>query len=192
MSDLLVNLHFRDNSHNLAFAIARLLAQYMDGVISRALPSIQSNFHDLVVAAVRSAPEARSLIDGKLRGDMGLVDPAGAVRDVAEAVAKSVVVKKQKVNEQGLQLAGGLTVEVLRRDLSDIEDVVDSVRYLSSGKYQIDWLRWLLTRSSSPSTTSSRATGPFSHIPGPAGASWSRAGPGRCRRSSPAPRTTTG
>ncbi len=89
-----------------------------------------------------NSPELESILSGSLRGDFGIVSPAGPVSAIIEAVSQSVEVEYYPLarNLSGTALA----IRIQPRTLQNVLGVVPSV--VTEKGESLPWIEWLLKR----------------------------------------------
>lgn len=134
---------------DLETAIARELAAVLNRVIYGGyLVAVRTFVHDYVRQAINNSPEAQDIINGKLHGELGLVNPAEAVTEVINGILKHIQVEPRRVVATGSSLAGGVLVQVLRTDLNDVLTIplatFESTSVKRGTVTTVPWLDWLL------------------------------------------------
>lgn len=132
----------------LRLAILQEAARRLNARLPQAVGPVRARIAQAVRAAVEASPEYASLRGGKLQAELGVVDPQGAVEHVVAGIANAMQVELRPVVATGTAIVGGMTVRLLRTDLSDVFDA-PGASFKSEGGYQIDWLDWLLTAGDS-------------------------------------------
>ncbi len=141
----------------LTFKLAtteRQIEQAIGGEIARrAYNSVYNPFSRLqdqvttfIETSITNSPEADDLIRGFMRTEFGLVDPATNVANIIKAIISAAKVKPANFRYVGKpELAGKITIEVLRDDLREVLGLSDA-SFTSEGKFagEVEWLRWLL------------------------------------------------
>lgn len=131
----------------LAFdrALRQAATEYLQIAFSRLAPRILTQIRDVVRTAVTTSPEAQSLLGGDLQVQFGIADPLPAVQGIIDAVVASVRVTILSPAGDSL---GGLRVEILRSDMSEVINVPGG-SYISRSATRkteilVPWLNWLL------------------------------------------------
>ncbi len=126
-----------DDLSELAPQIERVFVRMRGPVTAR----VSARFAERVM----SAPETISLLGGDLKGQMGLVDPLGAVQSIINAILTGLVVQAGPVRAAGPGLVGHFAVKLFRNDLSEPLSSPEA-RFTSPERgFDIRWLEWLLT-----------------------------------------------
>jgi hypothetical protein len=118
--------------------IARVLSQ----AFRAAARGIGGRVGAIATEAVRNSPEYASLLDGKLRHELGVVDAAPILKAVTDGIADGVSVTSLGCRRAGEGIEGGMRVEILKGDYSEVLSV-PGARFVSEQGYDVEWLRWL-------------------------------------------------
>jgi len=137
--DFTINLQdFRVSENKLIDAIAR----HLRSVFKKVREPIRARVGMAAAEAIRRAPEYTSLLTGKLRGELGVIDAAPVLEAVIRNIAAGCRVKSLGVRRVGKGIDGGLRIELLKGDYSEVLKAPGR-SFESEGGHQIDWLRWL-------------------------------------------------
>jgi hypothetical protein len=123
-------------------AIVAALARKLDLALRKASSGIAHRLGEAAEAALRASPAWNSLVGGQLYHELGVVDAEPILEHVARNVRNGVLVQSLGVRPQGERLTGGLRMQLLKGDYSEVLDV-DGAEFVSEGRYVIPWLRWL-------------------------------------------------
>ncbi len=100
---------------------------------------------------IDGSPEYESMVNGELRGHLGLVDASLLIEVIIKKIQDNVVVESEAMIRRGEDYVGGMVVKVLRQDFQDVLGL-DVASYVSVNKlgeeHPVDWLRWLLLEGS--------------------------------------------
>lgn len=131
------------------FDIADFAGHVIDGVaeqlataFGKVAKKASSRIGDLAVVAIEKSPEYESLLAGKLRGELGVVDARPVLDAVVRNIQAGVVVTSQGARRAGQNIQGGMRVEIIKGDYSEVLGVVGA-SFTSEGGHEVDWLRWL-------------------------------------------------
>lgn len=119
--------------------------EYVYAGLVRLAPKVRIDIQDAVEQAVRSSPEYKSLLGGDLQKIFGIADPQPVLEAIVGGMRNGVQVS---VTPPAGEILGGLKVEILREDLSDVLGV-DGSSYVSysvkrNTETVVPWLEWLL------------------------------------------------
>ena len=124
----------------------KLLAKEGDRALKNASPRIKRRIKALVLVAIGSCEEIKSLSSGSLKYDFGLTtDPTD---EIINAVANSVSVTVRKITSSGGRFSGGVTVGIQPSGYQNLLTMSVGVQEIETGG-SLPWLNWLLTRGSS-------------------------------------------
>lgn len=125
-----------------------VFATQINEAIRRAIPTVRSRVRQLSDRAIRESSEFISLLAGKLRGELGVVDAAPVMQSLMERLGQATEVTFEPVRVSGDSLNGKMQVSLSRKDLSDAFSA-DGISYTSENGYTVDWMKWLLTSGDS-------------------------------------------
>lgn len=123
------------------------LAQQIDAIIASSIPRVKAEIAQLIGIGIRSTPEYDSLINGLLRGDLGLEYPQDDMEDIISILRDNIVVEYDPIKIVGRHFDGGIVIRFIQRDHADILEI-PAASYISN-EHDIDWLEWLLLRGDS-------------------------------------------
>lgn len=130
------------NERQATLGVLDSLAQHLTKTFRLSTGNIRARVGEAAVLAIQSCPEYVSLVGGELRGELGVVSAAPVLNKVCKNIAEGVVVTSLGVRRVGLAVEGGVRIEMLKGDYSEVLSVGGG-SYRSEGGFQIDWLRWL-------------------------------------------------
>jgi hypothetical protein len=108
-------------------------------------PVISRKVGELIGNKLMETPAAQSILTGQLKADFGLTDVVAqsALSELIAAVKKSTVVKLDIKTTEGVRNAWAMSVSILPDGLVGVLSKIGSYK---SGRYEIPWMEWLLTR----------------------------------------------
>jgi hypothetical protein len=138
-----LNYHIKLDKASLQ-GLEKVLQEKINQTIENVARNCRPRLQELVEGAIYQSEEAQEVIGPtQLHGELGPVNPAPVLRQVAQTVARSMQIEVRQA--QGA-LQASLTVKIFREDLSEIERILDQAGFYSENTGTlIDWLRWLLT-----------------------------------------------
>lgn len=139
-----INLSVEIDEDVVEKELLRVFRQEVRSLLANIAREVLPQIQDVVELAIKASPEYNSLLNGDLQAEFGLANPAPVLQGIIDAVRQSVVVTATKPNSNTL---GGLTVEILKIDFSEVL-AVEGTTYVSEshtrGPSEIPWLKWLL------------------------------------------------
>lgn len=132
------------NTAEFSRELLNAFRQELQQGLARLVSPIRREVQDLVGVALRLSPEYESLLEGDLREQFGLADPAPVLEAIVQAVQGSVVVETTPPARP--EDIGGIVVAILKEDLTEVLNLsVASYTSVSRrGAFLIPWLEWLL------------------------------------------------
>lgn len=126
------------------------LAQSFTASLRNAAPSILNRVSDIIAVAVYASPEMDSIINGRLREELGIADARPIVDQIISMLQQNIEFSIDPVNVVGGRfVSGGCTIKILRSDFADVLSIPDAT-YLTQKRITIPWLNWLLFAGDSP------------------------------------------
>lgn len=111
-------------------------------VFAKAKMLIEERLKIEVAVWLSNSPELQSILSGSLRGDFGIVSPAGPVAAIIEAVSQSVEVEYYPLTKS---LNGtALVIRIQPRTLQNVLGIVPPV--ITEKGESLPWIDWLLKR----------------------------------------------
>ena len=139
--------------------IMKAIEAQMDRAVNKAIPIIKSQAKPVISLAISECEEMKSLQGGDLMGQLGLTPSTAnnAIDNIADAVSESIsFTNTSSKTKKGV---GGLEVHFQPTSFSNILSLSSGSYSYSkktslwgqvvSGKVEIDWLSWLLTKGDS-------------------------------------------
>lgn len=118
------------------------LAKQLASTFKKASPRIRERVGEVAVDAIKESPEYASLLSGRLRNELGVVNPEPILQAVVRNIQNGVFVTSQGARRAGNNIDGGMTIEILKGDYSEVLEVAGA-NFTSEGTHDIPWLRWL-------------------------------------------------
>lgn len=141
MVDLVLTLDIPDD-RGMTFAVLDAIAAALRTALFKATPGIRAKVGRAAVDAIKACPEYQSLLGGELRGELGVVAAEPVLNAVCANIAGGVVVTSLGARRMGMAVDGGLRIELLKGDYSEVLGVPGG-QFTSEGGFDIPWLRWL-------------------------------------------------
>lgn len=125
----------------------RMLSALLEEVQSsfnKSIPQIKTKIQNLVVDAIKGAPEYSSLVSGQLKLELGIPDAASKIEELLIIWTNNIDVEIKPFKITNMGLSGGFSINCIKSDFSDVlstsaAQIEDSVR-----GYSLPWLSWLL------------------------------------------------
>jgi hypothetical protein len=147
MANISVSVSLKDTAA-LERGLLEALAKHLSGAIKRSLAPIKSRLGEVIGQAIQACPEYASLLNGRLRGELGVVNAEPVLKAIIRNIAGGVQVTSLGAQRVGSKIEGGLRIEILKGDYSEVLGVRGG-SFKSEGGYDIDWLEWLTLKGDS-------------------------------------------
>jgi len=137
------NFKLLESENEINKRIVKQIANSLNSAIMGAVPTISSQIKNLVKNAIVSSPEYNSLQGGVLQGELGVPSSGSRLSAILSIWLKNIQISRKPVRPVGDKISGGVTINMIRSDYSDVLGGAESV-YITSNGQQIPWLEWLL------------------------------------------------
>ncbi len=112
--------------------------------VDNALDQLKTQLPPILNRAVVETPEYESLLAGKLRQELGIVDGASKVAGLLSVWSSTINIERKGPSISNGNIRGNFSVNMVRIDFSDViyseyASMVDTMR-----GYSLPWLEWLL------------------------------------------------
>lgn len=112
--------------------------------------SIEENIKDYISFCIKDSDFYNNLVYGKLRSDLGVVDPTMAMSQIIDALKSTVMVTTSDVrvyNNLGVQTT--ITVKAIPDDFQSVLST-SMAQYTTPNGQVVPWLSWVLFEGTSP------------------------------------------
>lgn len=152
MADIKFTIKMIDSAADIQKKLSSAIADHLNDALKRAADHIEGQVQLLVHDRIYNSDTFRSLLDGELRGDMGLRNPQRVLNPILQVWMNSVVVTHLPVRFVGEKLTGGIRIEFIKSSWQDVlrmpEAEYISVNRRRKTRARIRWLYWLLLAGS--------------------------------------------
>lgn len=144
MSSLLgLSVNLVESESQITYKILQALlpqvSVYLDKIQSQLVDTIPS----IIIESIINQPEYGALLSGTLQYEFGIPDPGSRLSDIIETIRNGHVVKYKPVSIKSSGLLGGIKIEMIKKDFSDLLSL-GSASFTTEKGQKLDWLRWLL------------------------------------------------
>jgi hypothetical protein len=131
-----------ETNEKIAKDILKALKPQVEAFFQKAFESVKDNLADIVINAIKTAPEYSALIDGQLKAEFGLPDSVDRVSTIIDKWSK-VQFKYEKVVIKGSLLFGSFSFNMIKSDYSDVINL-PVASFITEKRSTLNWLEWLL------------------------------------------------
>ena len=122
--------------------ILRAIKDHLNKKIPKIEESISNKAQSLILESLNASNETRSIISGKLRGELGITDPTGSLSQIFNGISKMVDVKVSRARKAGQGIRMSITLYAVPIDLSAFNHIGS---YITEKGQIIPWFEWLTT-----------------------------------------------
>jgi hypothetical protein len=142
-----MNLHIVETDKQIKTLILKSIATEIDQDLSRSIKSIDSKIRLYTPLIFVKSLTYKALITGDLNAQIGFFkgQANNSLNEILDTIANSVKVTKKTVRFSGNKFTGGIVIEVLLSDYSDILSL-SRASITTEKKYVLPWLDWILTK----------------------------------------------
>jgi hypothetical protein len=123
----------------ICVALLPAVNKFMDNVQKY----VQSNLFSIIKNAIINQPEHESLVNGKLRSELGIPDASIKIEEIISLWINNAIVQYQSPKIINNKIKSSLTIKVIKSNFSDVLGS-DSAEVYDIAGYSIPWLQWLL------------------------------------------------
>ena len=142
-----IQIELKESVDEIETNIAKGTRDFLNIRFPTVLGEIRTLVRKRLYDGITSSPEYISMVNGKLRIELGLVDAADRLQNILERWINSVSVEFNKFRISKRNLAGGIKILAINADYSDVLSLPDSVLITDKGDV-LPWLSWMLTYGS--------------------------------------------
>lgn len=143
----------------LSVKLAESSSEISSKIIQALLPDVTKYFNsisseliktipNIIIEHITQQPEYTALISGSLQYEFGLPDPATRIEEILLSIKSGYIVKEKPVTAKVSSLVGGLKIQMIKKDFSDLLTLGASTLTTEKGD-QLNWLQWLLLEGDS-------------------------------------------
>lgn len=118
------------------------VAKNISNALSLSIPKIKENVSDIIGDSLKNSLTYIDLVGGNLRYQLGINNPVDVIDSVISNIQTGVKVNSSGCRRVGNQLQGGMTVEIVKGDYSELLNA-NGASFTSEQGYKVDWLKWL-------------------------------------------------
>lgn len=131
----------------LELAVAYTVKEKFNKKLFSAEQFLTDSLRDLILTSFHSSPEYNSLLNGKLRSELGLDNAAARVENIIQYWANNYIGQFKPITLVGTKLKFDASIQHIESDMQDIAGHTDAIVF-SNGKV-VPWLEWLLLKGNS-------------------------------------------
>lgn len=129
----------------MARACAKKLSARMKGIDIQVRELVEEKLEEMI----RRSGTYDALTTGQLRTEMGLVDPAGAMDQVIQAIKAGVKITRTRFTLRARSFSGGFRIVAIPSSYTDLLSL-EAASFISENNHEVPWLRWLLLEGRAP------------------------------------------
>lgn len=136
-------LKLQESESQIAKKILEALQPKIDNYLKKIFNKISPKIKELIIDAIKNAPEYSSLLNGQLKAEFGLPDSESRVNSILNFWENVIVeYKEAKVSTRG-NLSGGFKISMIQRDFNDVLSS-EAATFTTEKNIELNWLEWLL------------------------------------------------
>ena len=143
MGQLECSLTIKQSDNRIIKDILKLLVPEVKDYFDSILNNIRDPLKNLVIDAIKKAPEYDSLLNGNLKAEFGLPDSDSRVNAIIQTLDAINVKSKKIIIKGGEQLSGGFELTMIPINFSNILKLPEATFTTEKGD-DLNWLQWLL------------------------------------------------
>lgn len=141
-----ISLGLLESDSQIRSMILQALTEDVNNTLTRSTNEIRDGIKQLLVSSLKQEPEYQSLINGKLKAELGLSD-TNIVDNIIEKLSDTITVQIDSVRSSNMGLSGGLTINgIFASDIGGLIGDADAMINDTERGYSLPWLEWLTLR----------------------------------------------
>lgn len=141
--DIAIKVNMVTQPTDMVASIERETSKFMTDILHSAAGPVKNKLSEAISVAIRSSPEAISMIEGELKQQLGLLDASPIISDIVKALQTSMMFDVEPAIYSGGRLSGGYSIGISQKDFRDVLNISDS-SYVTKNNITVSWLSWLL------------------------------------------------
>lgn len=139
-----MKLKILESDAEIIDSINKLLIDDCNDFMKNALSKIKNELPNIVTESIMNTPEYNSLLNGQLKYEFGIPDPATKISGLLQIWSTNIVYQYNKPTIVGKKIKGSFSANTIRVDFSDVlyTDYAEVQDYVDG--YRLPWLQWLL------------------------------------------------
>jgi hypothetical protein len=138
-----VTVNVIESNSEIEKLIMNDLVRQLNSAFRNKMPEIKEITGDLLQQYIRAQPTYNAIVNGTLKYELGLVNPTARLLNIVDELVRNIKVTFDPFTADGKQFKGGITINAVKSDYSDIIKLRDSILVTEKG-VKLEWLRWLL------------------------------------------------
>lgn len=139
-----LDLKIIESEQYISEQILKAIAQHLQQGITKARPKIIDGLQTMLKEAITSQPEYGALLHGDLRKELGIPQAGNRVNSIVDTWIENFSVSTIPVSVKGKQISGGLSINMIKSDYSDVLSLPEATVIDTESGSIIPWLSWLL------------------------------------------------
>lgn len=123
--------------------IMQEIANELNKAFKSIVPKLKKITADLLRQSIMSQPEYNAIISSNLRYELGIINPTARLLNIIDTLIRNIETAFTPFSPDGNSFNGGLVINAVKSDYSDIIHLRDSIVVTKKG-VELEWLRWLL------------------------------------------------
>lgn len=148
MSSISLSVKLLESSNEISDKILQTLLPDVTKYFNNITQKLIQEIPNIIVGYITQQPEYSSILGGTLQYEFGIPDPANRLDDILSSIKNGYITKEKPVIIKSNMLVGGLKIEMLKKDFSDLLTLGASTITTEKGA-KLNWLQWLLIEGDS-------------------------------------------
>jgi hypothetical protein len=143
MKGIELTLNIQESDSKIERLIMGDLLIQLNTAFKKLVPKIKKITGDLLNQYIQAQPTYNAIVNGTLRYELGIINPTARLLNIIDTLVRNIEVDFQPFKIDGRRFDGGITINAVKSDYSDIIHLRDSILVTEKG-VKLEWLRWLL------------------------------------------------
>lgn len=145
---LRLSVDLLDSESQITSKILQALLPDVVSYFNKAQEKLVNIIPNILIESIINQPEYSALLSGSLQYEFGLPDPSSRLSEILETIRNGYIVKYKPVTVKSSELSGGIKIEMIKKDFSDLLSL-GSASFTTEKGDQLNWLKWLLVEGDS-------------------------------------------
>jgi hypothetical protein len=139
-----LSLKILENNSTIEKAILRALLPEVALFMDKVYTYVKDNLFSIIKFNIESQPEYESLINGKLRLELGIPDAENRIKDLINVWINNAVIDYKKPQILNSKIKSTFSIKMINVNFSDVLNLnISHIEHNAEGS-TIPWLEWLL------------------------------------------------
>lgn len=142
MSNISINFKLKQSNSTIEKNILKALKPDVEVYFGNVFSKINNQLSDIVINAIKAAPEYGSLLNGDLMAEFGIPDSSSRLNTILD-FWKNIKFEYKRTSIKNNKLEAKFILNMIRSDYADVLSLPES-SFITEKRSELNWLEWLL------------------------------------------------